>query len=115
MISGMTPQPREVVLLRFPFTDLSATKLRPVLVLTPPNSNGDFVAAQITSQCHHALQVPVTAADFELGVLPKPSIVRADKIFTLNQALIARRVGKVNDAALARILDAICRFLSCRP
>jgi mRNA interferase MazF len=100
-------------LLRFPFTDLSATKLRPVLVLTLPNSQGDFVAVQITSQIHHAVQAALTSADFDLGGLPKPSIVRPDKIFTLNQTLVARRVGRLNDAAYARILRAICRRLSC--
>jgi mRNA interferase MazF len=107
------PQPCDIVLLRFPFTDLSAAKLRPVLVLTQPNSQGDFVAVQVTSQLHHSVQAELTNSDFELGGLPKPSIVRPDKIFTLNQDLVARRVGKMKDAAFDRILHAICQYLSC--
>lgn len=35
-------QPRDIILLHFPFTDLSGTKLRPVLVLTAPNAQGDL-------------------------------------------------------------------------
>ena len=72
------PQPCDIVLLRFPFTDLSATKLRPVLVLTQPNISGDFVAVQITSQLRHEIQTTLTSDDFELGGLPKASIVRPD-------------------------------------
>lgn len=41
-------RPRDIVLLRFPFTDLSGAKLRPVLVLTAPNAQGDFLSVQVT-------------------------------------------------------------------
>jgi mRNA interferase MazF len=108
------PQPFDIVLLRFPFTDLSGAKLRPVLVLTRPNGRGDFVAVQVTSQVNHEVQVVIDNTDFALGGLPKPSIVRPDKIFTLNQDLIARRVGRVNDDAFSRILTAVCQYLSCK-
>lgn len=41
----------------FPFTDLSAAMQRRVLVLTQPTAYGDFIAAQVTSQLHHLVQV----------------------------------------------------------
>ena len=46
----MTYQPSDLVLLPFPFSDLSAQKKRPVLVMTAPNAQGDFLAVQISSQ-----------------------------------------------------------------
>ena len=39
----------DVVLLPFPFTDLSATKKRPVLLLSDEDSLGDFLALAVTS------------------------------------------------------------------
>jgi mRNA interferase MazF len=106
-------QASDVVLLPFPFSDLSASKQRPVLLLKRPNAQGDFVAAQITSQLRHHPQVALDAADFDLGVLPKPSIVRVDKLFTLNEVLILRRVGRLTQAAMRRIVVRICVELGC--
>ena len=65
------PLPSEIVLLPFPFTDLSATKRRPVLVLKAGNAQGDFLAVQITSQLGYRPAVRLIAEDFELGGLPK--------------------------------------------
>ncbi|MFZ0791309.1 MAG: hypothetical protein WAM94_16990 [Chromatiaceae bacterium] len=65
----------------FPFTDLSAIKRRPVLVLKASNAQGDFLAVQITSQMSYRPAVRLTAEDFDLGGLPKESIVRPDKVF----------------------------------
>ncbi|WP_295391492.1 type II toxin-antitoxin system PemK/MazF family toxin [uncultured Thiodictyon sp.] len=107
------PQPCDIVVLHFPFTDLSATKQRPVLVLTQPTAHGDFIAAQVTSQMNHPVQMALSDSDFELGRLPKASIVRPDKVFTLNQSLIVRRVGRLRQAAFERIHAEICRYLRC--
>ena len=107
-------QPSEVVLLPFPFSDLSSTKLRPVLVVLGPNERGDFLAAQITSQTRHTLQEPLSSDDFEQGMLPKASIVRPDKLFSLNQSLVVRRVARLNAAAFERVQRAVCRHLGCQ-
>jgi mRNA interferase MazF len=108
------PLPSEIVLLPFPFTDLSATKRRPVLVLKAGNAQGDFLAVQITSQLGYRPAVRLIAEDFELGGLPKESMVRPDKVFTLNKALIVRRVGKLTPSGFERILDAVCQQVGCQ-
>lgn len=112
-MSGTMPQPCDIVLLDFPFADLSASKQRPVLVLTRPTAFGDFSVAQVTSQLHHLVQVTLCDSDFALGRLPKPSIVRPDKVFTLNRSLVVRRVGRLREPAFKRIHAEICRCLGC--
>lgn len=109
----MPYQPSDIVLLPFPFPDLSALKRRPVLVVLPPDSRGDFLAAQITSQPQKPPAWPLEDADFLLGVLPKASWVRVDKLFTLNASLIVHRAAQLKPKVFADIHQSICSALGC--
>lgn len=83
-------QPSDVVLLPFPFSDLSAHKKRPVLILKAENVQGDFLAVQITSQPGYESALVLEQSDFSVGVLPKTSFVRPDKLITLNKSLVVQ-------------------------
>lgn len=108
------PHPGEVVLIPFPYTNLAAAKKRPVLVLRPMDSFGDFLAAAVTSQSGHQDAEPLTQADFLEGVLPKPSYVRTSKLYTLNKRVIAHRFGALTPEAFARAHTTICTMLGCQ-
>jgi len=108
------PRRSDLVLLPFPFSDLSSAKRRPVLVLRNPNRQGDFLAAQVTSQLHHQPAVPLADDHLKLGMLPKTSIVRTDKVFTLSASLIVRRIGVLSEPAFDRVLRAVCLELGCK-
>jgi len=43
----------DLLLVPFPFSDLSAAKRRPVLALTTPDAYGDFIALPVTSRPQH--------------------------------------------------------------
>jgi len=109
----MSAQQRDVVLLPFPFTDLSATKLRPVLVLRAPDVRGDFLAVQITSQAGHPMAVALASTDYALNPLPKMSFARPDKLFTLHLSQIVRRDSQLNEAAFQRVQKAVCAAAGC--
>jgi mRNA interferase MazF len=106
-------QPCDLVLIPFPFTDLSATKKRPVLVLKSPNSQGDFMAVQVTSQSGYVDSVVVSADDLVLGFLPKVSYVRTSKLITLNQTLVVASIGKISATAFASIHQEVCNQMTC--
>jgi mRNA interferase MazF len=82
----------DVLLARFPFTDLSGDKSRPVLVLSADNDGDDAVVCAITSRPHNGpFDIPVVpSADNGLKV---PSRVQFDKIATLERGVIAGRLG----------------------
>nr|VFJ45276.1 MAG: mRNA interferase MazF [Candidatus Kentron sp. DK] len=107
-------QPSDVVLLPFPFSDLTAHKKRPVLVLQAVNLQGDFLAVQITSQPGYRGALVLEQEDFHIGRLPKRSFVRPDKLITLNTSLISQRMGQLTDRAMFRIREGICIRLGCR-
>ncbi len=104
-------QPSDVLLIPFPFTDLSATKKRPVLVLTSVNSYGGFIGLQITSKQGYQESVQIGKHDFAVGTLPIISFIRTDKIFTLNRSIVFYRVGKITENAFKRVEDSLCGFL----
>ena len=106
--------PGEIVLIPFPYTNHSATKRRPVLVLRPPDPFGDFLAVAVTSQAGHQNTVALTQADFQKGVLPKPSYVRISKLYTLNERIITHSFGALTPEAFARTHTAICTALGCQ-
>lgn len=103
----------DLVLLPFPYTDLSATKRRPVLLLTDPDTRGDFLAVQVTSQAGHPGALPLQDADLSIGKFPKSSYVRPEKLFTLNISLIVQRAGCFSEDAFGRIRSCVCSSLGC--
>lgn len=72
----------QVVLVHFPFSNLSASKLRPAVVLAEAG-RGDWILCQVTSKSygdHRAIEV--TAGDFKTGSLRVISYARPGKLFT---------------------------------
>jgi len=102
---------RSVILVRFPFSDLSQSKLRPAVVLADCG-RGEWLLCQITSNPYaDARAVQLTDADFQSGSLRITSYARPTKLFTAHQTLIVGEVGALNDATLKRIVDVIVRLL----
>lgn len=102
-----TPTAGEVVLVPFPFSDLSQSKVRPAICLADAG-RGDWVLCQITSsQYGDPLAVPLDTQDFTSGGLLVASFARPGKLFTANGGLFVRSVGALNPAAFSRVLAAV--------
>lgn len=100
-----------VVLVDFPFSDLSDYKLRPAVVLAQAN-NQDWFLCQITSNAGidtKAIEIEIT--DFEKGSLQRTSFARPDKFFTGHESLINRRIGVLKDEKVTEIIEAIIDIL----
>lgn len=90
-----------IVLTDFPFTDLTATKRRPALVVSTDNDRRtDVVVAYITSVARvdpDAVPIPATPGTG----LKVPSVVRFDKIATIDRSILSGRLGNADPAWLA--------------
>ncbi len=94
----------EIVIAPFPFSDLSSVKQRPVLILSNNKDNkssDDLITCGITSnlkKTKHSIMIDENS--LESGAIPKKSMVKVDKIFTLEKTSIIKRVAKINNEML---------------
>lgn len=107
------PTAASIVLIPFPFSDLSGQKKRPALVLTPPDEQGDFLALAITSRSHHVHAVELANCDLVSGRLPLKSWIRTDKIFTLNRSLVLASVGQIKQEKAEAVRSRVCAGIGC--
>lgn len=105
------PERGNLLLVPFPFSDLSAAKRRPVLALTAADSYGDFIALPVTSRPQAEHGVPVTADDVISGSLPAASWVRTNRIVTLNASLVVKTVGRVSERIVAIAVERVCAYI----
>ena len=100
----------DVVLVPFPFTDLSSAKQRPALVVSADAFNStrdDVLVAAITSQIPAQLaadEFMIPAGELAECGLPKPSILRLSKLVALHRQLVFKRVGALPVATLTQVM-----------
>lgn len=105
----------DLVVVPFPFSDLSGAKLRPAVVLSNGRYNAsgeDFIACGVTLNLQNAAHsVLVRPRDMASGHLLAVSRIKADKLTSLKQSLVARKVGRVKPAVLAQVVRELRRLL----
>ena len=106
----------DIVLVSFPFTDLTSSKRRPALVLSPDSFNAsgeDLVLASITSHItYDPNSVHLRRGDFAQGGLPKASMVKTTKLFTMHSSLIAKRICALRIEKMEEVLQSVRGFFS---
>ena len=92
----------DVVLVRFPFTDLRSSKKRPALILSPAEYSaryGDVVVMGMTSQ--EQPEKELALSDWRQAGLPKQTWLKP-VVATLSSAVVQRRLGSLSEA------DRVC-------
>lgn len=90
----------KIILIPFPFTDLTTTKLRPALVLF--EGQRDVVVAFISSRIPQRTEpteitINETHPEFKLTGLKTSSVIRLDKVATISKDLILGEIGEIGD------------------
>jgi mRNA interferase MazF len=101
----------DVVVIPFPFSDLSQSKRRPALVLTSLEGD-DAVLCQITSKnIADRYAIPVDDSDFESGDLKQPSNIRPNRLFTADTHIILYRVGTIKKDKLNYVVNKVVEII----
>jgi len=101
----------DVVVVRFPFSDLSNSKLRPAVVLARVG-RGDWILCQVTSKPYaDAGAIPLHNGSFTSGSLQLVSYARPGKLFTANESLVVTVVGTLANDPFRQIIEAAVGIL----
>ena len=118
MTRGRKPLQRgDVVLVTFPFTDLSGSKKRPAVVLQTETAQSidtilAFISSVISKPIGKAeIVLTPTQRDFATTGLKVPSIIRLDKLATLDRRLVVRKLGALSQRQIQQIDGALLNVL----
>ena len=103
----------KIVLIQFPFDDLSSSKVRPAYCLTDTIGRYQHIIfALITSRIldnllHTDIIIEPSQPNFECSGLRQTSTLRLDHLVTLRQTMIKRELGYLNSETQLMIVDLL--------
>ena len=101
----------DVVVIPFPFSDLSQSKRRPALVVAPLEGD-DAILCQLTSKgIKDDYAIALDDGDFASGSLKQSSNIRPNRLFTADTHIILYRVGSIREEKLARVIDKLIQII----
>jgi len=107
----MTYKKGDILLIPMPFSDLSTSKKRPVLVVSNDKYNSsslDLIVVAITSNLNYSENsVILKNEDLSDGKLKHVSNIKADKIYTLSKSIVIKRFGAIKKEKLHQVVSEI--------
>lgn len=101
----------DIIVIPFPFSDLSTTKKRPAMVLKDLKGN-DLILCQITSKnTKDTYSISLSEKEFKTGTLKQDSNIRPNKIFTAETSIIEYKVGSLKETKTKETIEKVCSML----
>ena len=101
----------DVVVIPFPFSDLSQSKRRPALIITSLEGD-DIILCQITSKIIKDIYaISIADSDFDAGNLKQPGNIRPNRLFTAYNHIILYRVGHVNSDKMNQVVAKLLEII----
>lgn len=99
----------EIVLIPFPFSDLSGSKLRPAVILI--ETERDVTVNFITSQLYLLIETDIKISFSSTNGLKKDSLIRVGKFATLDKELVVGRLGTLEGKYLSLLNKSLTKIL----
>ena len=107
----VAPAPGVVVVVRFPFSDLSSSKFRPAVVLASAG-DADWILCQVTSNPYADPEaMPLPQSSFSSGGLNGIGFARPNKIFTVHESIVSGHAGVLTTTVHDSLVEAVIRVL----
>ena len=118
MSAGTSIEQRSIILIPFPYTDLSGAKKRPALVISSIDfniKNEDVICCLITSNLEDRQQsIKINNKDVESGYLEFESNIKPHRIFTIHKRLIYKTLGKLNLPKSRLVIEEINKIIQIK-
>ena len=106
------PVKGDVVVMPFPYSDLTQAKKRPVLVLQVLELGDCIVCAISTKASTDSYAIDLRPDDFESGAIRQDSIIRPNKLTTATPKLFLYTVGRIRKSKLDEVRAAVTRIIN---
>lgn len=100
----------EIVLVRYPFSDLTSSKVRPAVVVNAPHTSQDLFVVALTSKTSNLLAGEFVLADWKAAGLNVETALKRG-IFTIKKTLVKKRVGKLSDVDAEQLEQSLRGWL----
>jgi mRNA interferase MazF len=100
----------DIVLVRYPFSDLSSAKVRPAIMVNSPHRSRDVFIVPLTSRTDNLLEGEFSLEDWQNEGLNVPTAVKRG-LYTVQQSLIIKRIGRLSDGDARRLETSLRGWL----
>jgi mRNA interferase MazF len=101
----------DILLVKFPFTNLKKSKKRPVVVVKSENDLNDIVCFQITSKKEQTNLLEIKENDLNSSIFSINSYIKYDKCFTLSTEIVDKKIATLNSPILKELKQLFCNEL----
>jgi len=102
----------EVVVVPFPFSDLSTSKKRPSLVLADLPGDDVILCMITTPSAGDGYSIPLAISDFISGTINHDSHIRPNRLFTADSRIVLRVAGKLAQSKVDEVTNKIIEIVT---
>ena len=99
---------KDIVLMKFPYTDLTGMKLRPALIISnkKTNKDDDRICCLITSN-PNAKGIAITHNELDEGKIHFDSLIKPQRLFTVHKSIIQKKIATLNKNTFNEVIKQI--------
>jgi mRNA interferase MazF len=99
-----------VILVRYPFSDLSSAKVRPAVVVGVLSGSQDYLILPLTSRTNRLVQGEFELSDWQAARLNVPSAIKRG-LYTVHESLVLKSVGQLSPPDATRVDQSLRQWL----
>lgn len=101
----------DIIIVPFPFTDLTESKKRPALIVAELEGDNIILCPISSQKKKDRYAIPIDIDDFESGFLKEKSIIRPNCIFTADRKIVLYKVGELKYNKLRVVIEKIISII----